>query len=125
MSYKRHMKRYAKLIPQATIIQQLVSEKGYRENDVKVFMKDLNEIVIENLSCGNSVRLLPGLFIEVMLHPGQKYWSFKEQKNVELAPYPTLMCRITGALKDKVYKSEEELLEDEEAVEEDRYGYDD
>jgi len=120
MAYKRKMKRYSKLIPQSGIIQQLVEEKGYRQREVEVFLKDLNEALIDNLSCGNSVHLLPGLFIEVMQHPGQEVWSFKEQKKVKQEPYPILMCRMTGALKDRIYTTEEEFEE-----EFDKYGYDD
>lgn len=121
MSYKKKMKRYSKLIPQSGIIQQLVNERGYREKDVKIFLKDLNDVVTENLSCGNSVHLLPGLFIEVMLHPGQEYWSFKVNKKVKQDPYPILQCRMTASLKDKVYTTEEEMLDDEDS----KYGYDD
>ena len=121
MSYRRKRTRYSKLISQSQLIDQIVKERGYREKEVKRFLNDLNDTIIENLSCGNSVRLLPGLFIEVMQHPGQKVWSFKEQKTVEQEPYPILFARITGALKNKVYASDEDFEEDEE----DKYGYDD
>lgn len=118
VSYKRKMDRYSKLIAPYELVEQLVAEKGYRSKEVKMFLKDLNDIVIENLSCGNSVHLLPGLFIEVMLHPGQDVWSFKEEKMVHQDPYPILMCRMTGSLKDKVYTTKEETEE-----ELDKYGY--
>lgn len=121
MSYKRKRTRYGKLISQSKLIDQLAKEKGWREKDVKLFLRDLNEILIENLSCGNSVRLLPGLFIEVMQHPGQKVWSFKENKVIEQEPYPILFPRITGALKEKVYADSDEYEDDEE----DKFGYDD
>lgn len=122
VSYKRKRTRYAKLIPQAKLIDQLVKEKGYREKEVKQFLKDLNDIVIENLSCGNSVRLLPGLFLEVMLHQGQDVWSFKQKKLIHQEAYPILFARITGALKDKVYADESDFEDEEEF---DKDGYDD
>lgn len=121
MSYKRKMERYGKLVPQADLIEQLEKEKGWRAKEARAFLRDLNEIVIENLSCGDSVRLLPGLFIEVMLHPGQNVYSFKEQKNVYQEPYPILMCRMTGSLKGRVYATDDDF----EDKEDDRYGYDD
>lgn len=114
------MKRYAKLISPSEFTMQMVEEKGYREKDVKLFMKDLTEVLVENLSVGNSVHLLPGLFLEVMQHPGQTVYSFKEKKNVKQDPYPILYCRLTDSLKDRVYAREEEVENKD-----DRYGYDD
>ena len=122
MAYKRKMKRYSKLVPQVELVQQLVDEKGYRQKEVKMFLKDLNEILVENLSCGNSVHLLPGLYLEVMQHPGQMVYSFREKKNVKQDPYPILYCRMTAALKDRVFAAEDEFSDDGMN---DKYGYED
>lgn len=122
MAYKRKMKRYSKLVPQVELVQQLVDEKGYRQKEVKMFLKDLNEILVENLSCGNSVHLLPGLYLEVMQHPGQMVYSFREKKNVKQDPYPILYCRMTAALKDRVFAAEDEFSDDGM---DNKYGYED
>ena len=119
------MKRYSKLLSQSDLIQQMVNEKGYREKEVKMFLKELNDVITEDLSCGYSVHLFPGLYLEVMQHPGQEVWSFKENKKVRQEPYPILFCRLTAALKDKVYATEEEIAERKEHDKSSKYGYDD
>lgn len=120
MSYKRQMKkRLGKLYSQADFIEQLVKYKNYREKDLKILFRDMYDMLIEDLASGNSVHIFPGVFMEIMEHPGQEVYSFKEQKNVKVEPYPYLRVRLTGKIKEAIFASEYESHDERTFDEED------
>ena len=106
MGQARKRKRYGRLIGTQELYEQLVKEKGYHEADVRCFMTDLEDILVNDLAGGNSVHLFSGLYVEVVERAATRGWNFKEQRVVDVPPLPTLFFRVTDKLRDKIFENE-------------------
>ena len=105
----KNVKRIGKLLSQKMLIKRIAKLKGYREKDLEIFFHDLEDVLIECLASGESVRLFKGLFIEAVMYPSYKRYSFKEKKMITSDPYPQLHFRVTPSWKDRIFTTDEEV----------------
>jgi len=127
MSRPRTMKRLGNLYTKRQLMQLLADEKGYRIDELKIFFKDLEDMVTEILSNGNSVILPPMIYLEIVEHPAHKKYDFKTRGTVDYPAYPVLRVHAGENYRKRLFKKADEKIEEFEEYEDENihYGYND